>query len=207
MANRNAFFYALDRTTGEYLLGAPYAKQTWAKGLDAKGRPILIPGMDPSEKGTLVYPSLQGATNWASPSYSPQTGLLYVPVREMGSIYFKTPVEYRPGTYYTGGSEKRLDEESWGAVRAIDVASGKTVWDFALPSPTWAGVLSTAGGLVYSGSNEGIFFALDAKGGKPLWQFQTGGLIRSGPMSFAVEGKQRIAVAGGRAIFVFGLRE
>ncbi len=189
---------------GEYLLGAQYAKQTWAKGLDEKGRPILIPDMEPSEKGTLVYPSLQGATNWASPSYSPSTGLMYVPVREMGSVYFKTPVEDRPGTYYTGGSEKRLDEESWGAVRAIDVKTGKQAWDFALPSPTWAGVLSTAGGLVFSGSNEGNFYALDAKTGKALWQFQTGGLIRSGPMSFGVDGKQHVAVASGRAIFVFG---
>jgi alcohol dehydrogenase (cytochrome c) len=205
MANRNAFYYALDRKTGEYLLGAPYAKQTWARGLDDHGRPILIAGMEPSEKGTLVYPSLQGATNWASPSYSPATGLLYVPVREMGSVYYKTAVEYRPGTYYTGGSEKRLDEESWGAVRALDVKTGKQVWDFPLPSPTWAGVLSTAGGLVFSGSNEGNFYALDAKSGKPLWQFQTGGAIRSGPMSFASEGKQHIAVAGGHALFVFAL--
>jgi len=204
-ANRNAFFYVLDRKTGEYLLGAPYAKQTWAKGLDEKGRPILVPDMDPSEKGTLVYPSLQGSTNWASPSYSPLTGYLYVPVREMGSIYFKTPVEYKPGTYYTGGSEKRLDEESWGAVRAIDVKTGKKVWDFELPSPPWAGVLSTAGGLVFGGSNEGNFYALDASTGKPLWQFQTGGQIRSGPMSFAVGGRQHVAVAGGHALFVFAL--
>jgi alcohol dehydrogenase (cytochrome c) len=205
MANRNAFFYALDRRTGEFLFGAPYAKQTWAKGLDAKGRPILIPNMDPSEKGTLVYPSLQGATNWASPSFSPSTGLLYVPVREMGSIYYKTGVEYRPGTYYTGGSEKRLDEESWGAVRALDVRTGKPVWDFALPTPTWAGVMSTAGGLVFSGSNEGNFYALDAETGKPLWQFQTGGPIRSGPVSFLASGRQYVAVAGGHAVIVFGL--
>ncbi len=205
MANRNAFFYVLDRKTGEFLLGAPYAKQTWAKGLDDRGRPILIPGMEPSEKGTLVYPSLQGATNWASPSYSPSTGLLYVPVREMGSVYYKTAVEYRPGTYYTGGSEKRLDEESWGAVRALDVRTGKQVWDFALPTPTWAGVMSTGGGLVFSGSNEGNFYALDAKSGKPLWQFQTGGAIRSGPMSFLESGRQQIAVAGGHAVFVFEL--
>ena len=205
MANRNGFFYVLDRRTGEYLRGTPYAKQTWAKGLDERGRPILIPGMEPSEKGTLVYPSLQGATNWASPAYSPATGLLYVPVREMGSVYYKTAVEYRPGTYYTGGSEKRLDEESWGAVRALDVKTGRQVWDFALPSPTWAGVLATAGGLVFSGSNEGNFFALDAATGKPLWQFQTGGAIRSGPMSFAIDGRQHVAVAAGRAIFVFAV--
>ena len=197
MANRNGFFYVLDRKTGEYLLGEPYAKQTWAKGLDEKGRPVLIAGMDPSEKGTLVYPSLQGSTNWASPSYSPLTGLLYVPVREMGSIYYKTGVEYKPGTYYTGGSEKRLDEESWGAVRALDVKTGKKAWDFMLPTPTWAGVMATAGGLVFSGSNEGNFYALDATTGKALWQFQTGGPIRSGPMSFAADGKQYVAVSGG----------
>ena len=100
--------------------------------------------MEPSEKGTLVYPSLQGATNWASPSYSPDTGFFYVPVREMGSIYFKSDVEYRPGTYYTGGAEKALDEEAWGSVRALDVDTGKMVWDFKLPSPLWGGVLSTA---------------------------------------------------------------
>ena len=97
MANRNGFYYVLDRKTGEFLLGTQYAKQTWAEGLDERGRPIVIPGMEPSEKGTLVYPSLQGSTNWSSPSYSPTTGMLYVPVREMGSIYFKTAVEYKPG--------------------------------------------------------------------------------------------------------------
>ena len=205
MANRNGFFYALDRKTGEFVFGTPYAKQTWAKGLDERGRPIEIPGMEPSEKGTLVYPSLQGSTNWASPSYSPATDMLYVPVREMGSVYYKTGVEYKPGTYYTGGSEKRLDEESWGAVRALDVKTGKQAWDFKLPTPTWAGVMATAGGLVFSGSNEGNFYALDATSGKPLWQFQTGGAIRSGPMSFLAGDKQYVAVAGGHALFVFGL--
>jgi alcohol dehydrogenase (cytochrome c) len=205
MANRNGFFYVLDRKSGEYISGAPYAKQTWAKGLDERGRPILIPNMDPSEKGTLVYPSLQGSTNWSSPAFSPATGMLYVPVREMGSVYFKSGVEYRPGTYYTGGSEKRLDEESWGAVRAIDVKTGTPMWDFKLPSPPWAGVMATAGGLVFGGSNEGNFFALDAASGKPLWQFQTGGAIRSGPMSFLANGKQHVAISGGHALFVFAL--
>ena len=205
MANRNGFFYVLDRTTGEYLLGKEYAKQTWARGLDAKGRPLVIPNMEPSEKGTLVYPSLQGSTNWSSPSYSPTTGMLYVPVREMGSIYYKSPVEYRPGTYFTGGSEKRLDEESWGAVRAIDIKTGHAAWDFKLPTPPWAGVMATAGGLVFGGSNEGNFYAVDAKTGRPLWQFQTGGPIRCGPMAFLSEGKQRVAVSGGRSLFVFGI--
>jgi alcohol dehydrogenase (cytochrome c) len=204
-ANRNGFFYVLDRTTGEYLLGAQYARQTWARGLDDRGRPVLIPNMEPSEQGTLVYPSLQGSTNWSSPSFSPATGLLYVPVREMGSIYFKSPAEYRPGTYFTGGSEKVLEEEAWGAVRAIEVATGKVLWDFRLPTPPWAGVMATAGGVVFGGSNEGNFYALEARTGKALWQFQTGGPIRSGPMAFLSDGKQRIAVAGGRGFYVFGL--
>jgi alcohol dehydrogenase (cytochrome c) len=204
-ANRNGFFYALDRKTGEFLVGAPYAKQTWAKGLDTSGRPVVIPNMEPSEKGTLVYPSLQGSTNWASPAYSPATGLFYVPVREMGSYYYKSDVEYRPGTYYTGGSERVLGEEAWGAVRALDVRTGRQIWDFRLPSPTWAGVMATAGDLVFSGSNEGNFFALDAATGKPLWQFQTGGQIRSGPISFVADGQQRIAVTGGHVVFVFGI--
>jgi alcohol dehydrogenase (cytochrome c) len=131
--------------------------------------------------------------------------MLYVPVREMGSIYFKSDVEYRPGTYYTGGSEKALADEAWGAVRALDATTGKRAWDFRLPSPPWAGVMATAGGLVFGGSNEGNFFALDAKTGNPLWQFQTGGSIRSGPVSFLAGGKQYVAVAGGRAFFVFAL--
>lgn len=87
-ANRNGFFYLLDRRTGEFLRATEYAKQTWAEGIDPRGRPILFPGKEPSEKGTLVYPSLQGSTNWSSPAYSPATSFLYVPVREMGSIYF-----------------------------------------------------------------------------------------------------------------------
>ena len=204
-ANRNGFFYLLDRTSGEFLLAQPYAKQTWAKGIDSRGRPIVIPGTEPSERGTLVYPSLQGSTNWASPSYSPQTGFLYVPVREMGSVYFKTDAEYRPGTYFTGGSEKRLEDEAWGSVRALEVSTGKTVWDFKLPSPPWGGVLSTAGGLVFGGSNEGNVFALDATTGRALWQFQTGGPVRTNPMSFAVDGRQHIVIAGGRAFIVFAL--
>jgi alcohol dehydrogenase (cytochrome c) len=131
--------------------------------------------------------------------------MLYVPVREMGSVYFKSDVEYRPGTYFTGGSEKRLEDEAWGSVRALDASTGKTMWDFKLPSPPWGGVLSTAGGLVFGGSNEGNVFALDARTGQALWQFQAGGAVRANPMSFAVDGRQHVAIAGGRAFVVFAL--
>ncbi|MEZ5284929.1 MAG: PQQ-dependent dehydrogenase, methanol/ethanol family [Vicinamibacterales bacterium] len=204
-ANRNAFYYVLDRETGEFLHAQAYAKQTWAKGIDAKGRPEVLPGTEPTEEGNLVYPSLQGSTNWPSPSFSPQTGLFYVPVREMGSYYYKTDVEYEAGLPFTGGGERSLADEAWGAVRALDATTGSVVWDFKLPSPSWSGVLSTAGGLVFSGSNEGNVYALDAKTGAALWQFQTGGLVRSNPVTFLVDGRQYVSVSAGRAIFLFGL--
>jgi len=204
-ANRNGFFYALDRTTGEFLNAAPFAKQTWARGIDAHGRPDVLPESMPTESGVLVYPSLQGAANWASPAYSAATGLFYVSVREMGSVYNKTQVEYRAGTYYTGTSERAREEEATGAVRAINVKDGTVAWSFPLPTPPWAGVLSTAGGLVFGGSNEGNVFALDAASGKPLWQFQTGAGIAAAPMSFLFEGHQYIAVSANRTLFVFAL--
>ena len=205
-ANRNAFYYVLDRTTGEFLAGRPYAKQTWARGLDSKGRPIVVPDTEPSEKGALVYPNLNGATVWFSPSYSPQTGLFYVAVREIGSVYFKRDAEYKPGTFYAGGGEDELPmDDAWGAIRALDPTSGEMRWEFKLHSPPWAGVLSTAGGLVFSGSDEGNFYALDARTGKPLWDFQTGGGINANPISFNADGHQRIAISANEVLYVLGL--
>ncbi len=205
-ANRNAFYYLLDRETGEFLSGKPYAKQTWAEGLTDKGKPILIPNKDPSEKGTLVYPNLNGATVWFSPSYSPQTGLVYVPVREVGAIYFKRPAEYKVGTFFAGGGENTLPaDDIWGAIRALDAKTGAMRWEFKLSTPPWAGVLSTAGGLVFSGTTEGNAFALDARTGKPLWEFQGGGGIGSNPISFTIDGHQMVAITADRVLYVFGL--
>jgi alcohol dehydrogenase (cytochrome c) len=196
----------LDRTTGEFLSGTPYSKQTWAKGLDDSGRPQVLPGSEPSEKGTLVWPSLQGATNWFSPSYDPGRQQFYVSVREMGSIYFKGEAEYKPGTFFAGGGERALNgDDASGAIRALDVSTGKQKWEFKLQSPPWVGVLGTAGGLVFGGSAEGNFYALDAITGKSRWDFQTGGSMESNPISFLIDGKQRVAIAAGHAIFVFGL--
>jgi alcohol dehydrogenase (cytochrome c) len=207
MANRNAFYYLLDRETGEFLLGTPYAKQTWAKGLDAKGRPIVLPDTDPTEEGKLVWPSLQGATNWQSPAYSPLLKLFYVSVREMGAYYYKGEAKFKEGTAFTGGGERALSgDQAWGAIRALDAMTGKMKWEFRLQSPPWAGVLATAGGLVFGGSSEGNFYALDAVTGKPLWDFQTGGHIAANPISFLVDGKQHIAIAAGQALFVFAGR-
>ena len=164
------------------------------------------PNTEPSLEGTLVYPSLQGATNWFSPSYSPTTGLFYVAVREMGSLYFKSDVEYVPGTFFLGGGEQALaGDDASGAIRALDVTTGEQRWEFTLHSPPWAGVLSTAGGLVFGGTSEGNVFALDASTGAALWDFQTGGPVAANPMSFAIDGEQHVAIAAGSALFVFGL--
>jgi alcohol dehydrogenase (cytochrome c) len=206
MANRNAFYYLLDRETGEFLHGSPYAKQTWAKGLDARGRPIVLPNTEPTVEGNLVWPSLQGATNWFSPSYSPLTKLFHVAVREMGAYYYKGEADYKPGTFFAAGGERALDgDKASGAIRALEVETGKLKWEFRLQSPPWAGVLATAGGVVFGGSNEGNFFALDALSGKPLWEFQTGSLIAANPISFLIDGKQHVATAAGTALFVFAL--
>ena len=206
MANRNAFYYVLDRDSGEFLVGTPYAKQTWAKGLDDKGRPEVIPGSEPSVEGTLVWPSLQGATNWFSTSYDQANGMFYVAVRVMGSYYYKGEAEYKPGTFFAGGGERALKaDDNHGAIRGLDAVTGKRKWEFKLQSPPWAGVLSTAGGLVFGGTNEGNFFALDAKSGAALWNFQTGGDIAANPVSFLVDGKQRVAIAAHGALIVFGL--
>lgn len=206
VANRNGFYYVLDRRTGAFVLGKAYAKQTWAKGLDARGRPIEIPGMEPTVEGKVVFPGLHGATNWMSPSYSPVTKLLYVAAREEGTTIYKGVAEYRPGAYFSAGGIRGIPGvEPSGSVKALDALTGVQRWEFPLHSPPWAGVLSTAGGLVFGGSNEGQFFALDAATGKPLWRFSTGGPITASPVSYLSEGKQYIAIAAGRGLFVFAV--
>ena len=207
VANRNAFYYVLDRQSGEFLSGQSYAKQTWAKGLDDQGRPMVIPGNEPTEEGTLVWPSLNGATVWFSPAYNPQTGVFFVSVRELGSIYYKREADYKPGTFFAGGGERQVPrDDAWGAIRALESTSGKMLWEFRLQSPPWAGVLATAGGLVFSGTNEGNFFALDAANGKALWDFQAGGAIHANPIAFNIDGRQHIAVAANRVLYVLGLQ-
>lgn len=205
-ANRNGFYYLLDRTNGQFLEGTTFTKQTWAAGLDVAGRPKVLPNSEPSTEGTLVYPSLQGATNWASASYHPGHKLFYVAVREMGSYYYKNEVTYEPGKPFLGGGEQALSgDNAYGAVRALDVKTGKRIWEFKVPTPLWAGVTSTGGDLVFGSTNEGNFYALHAKTGKPLWDFQLGAGIRSNPITYMVDSKQYVAITAGMGLFVFSL--
>jgi alcohol dehydrogenase (cytochrome c) len=203
--NRNGFYYLLDRQTGEFLVGAPYVKQTWASGLDPRGRPLVRPNTAPTAEGVLVYPGLGGGTNWYSPSFDPATGLIYAQVHEdYGEVYFRRPKVYQPGGHFEGGATHGIEgAEHYGVIKAIEAVTGKIAWEFKLHSSPSGGVLSTAGGLVWSGNGEGYFFALDARSGRPLWRFQTGGGIRAGAISFLVDGKQHVAIAAGQSIFVF----
>jgi alcohol dehydrogenase (cytochrome c) len=205
-ANRNGFYYVLDRQTGQFLAGKALSRQSWAKGLDDAGKPVLAPGAEPSEEGTKVYPNVPGATNWWSPSYNPKTDQFFVSVREEGGIYYKGEAEYKAGAFFNGGGSRGIPgEEPWGAIRALAPDSGEVKWEFRLHSPPQAGVLSTASGLVFGGTNEGEVFALDAATGKSLWKFQTGAMIQSNPISYLSGGKQHVAVAGGNAIFDFSI--
>jgi alcohol dehydrogenase (cytochrome c) len=205
-ANRNAFYYVLDRTNGNFLAGRPYAKQTWAKSLDDEGRPILQAETIPTEQGTRLYPDLGGGTNWFSPSFSPQVNLFYVSARDVGGIYYKGEVDYKPGAQYNGGGYGPIvGEEQVGGIRALNPATGELQWEFKLHSGAWAGVLSTAGNLLFGSSNEGDFFALDARSGKALWHFQTGAGISANPITYLSSGKQCVAIASGNAIFAFSL--
>jgi alcohol dehydrogenase (cytochrome c) len=206
-ANRNGFYYLLDRLTGQFLVGSAFARQSWASGLDPRGRPIVLPGTAPTAEGTLVYPGLAGATNWFSPAYNPATGLVYVQAREdYAQIFHKTKSDYQPGEHFEGGSARDVEgAEHYGVIKAIEAVTGKIRWQMKQYAPPSGGVLSTAGGLVWSGNREGWFFALDAASGRALWRFQTGGLIWANPVSFAVDGQQQVAIAAGQGIFVFGL--
>jgi len=205
-ANRNGFYYVLDRVTGEFLSGKAYAKQTWAKGLDGKGKPIRLPDSEPTEQGTTIWPNANGGTLWLSPSYSPRTQLIYLPVRNIGAVYYKRDTEFKAGMLFPGGGEDELPAiQSWGEIRALDATTGALRWSFPLLTPAWAGVMATAGGLVFSGSDEGNFYALDASSGKSLWDFQTGSLIRANPISFTVDGHQYIAISADRVLYAFGL--
>jgi len=219
-ANRNGLFYALDRTSGEFLLGKPFVDVNWMNGFDEKGRPMRIPGKVPSAEGTLISPGNQGGTNWYSPSYDPNTGLFYISAWvNYSSVYVKYKEEYEEGKRYAAGLPRspvpftrapenfRKENEGYGAVLAVDAKSGEKKWAFKMMDVTDAGVLTTASELLFSGGREGYFFALDGRTGALLWKSNVGGTVASGPMTYAIGGRQYVAVAAGNSLFSFALRQ
>jgi alcohol dehydrogenase (cytochrome c) len=226
-ANRNGFFYVLDRVTGKFLLGEPYIKVNWASGLDPNGRPIQTP----QPAGMPTWPGVNGGTDWYPPAYNPRTGLFYFTIWEnYAAVYRRTP---KPGGGAGGGGFSVLvgpaaatpeanrvvpprptglinswaDDWGNGAVIAINPVTGKRAWTFHQFGVTDAGVLTTASNLVFSGGREGYFYALDAKTGKLLWKVNLGGSIAMAPVTYQVDGKQYVSVIAGGSLFTFALRD
>ena len=212
-ANRNGMAYVLDRASGQFLKGFPFVKVNWVDGFDDKGRPNPVPGIAPTKEGTLVYPGNQGGTNWYSPSYSPRTGLFYVPAWENTSTtYIKgdTPPEFKPGAGFTGLFPRPglATDDVHSSIQAIDPKTGTKRWTYRINTPsTEAGVLTTASDVLFSGARDGSFFALDARTGKLLWQTNLGPSVAAGPMTYAVNGKQYVTIMAGNSLFTFGLRD
>lgn len=207
-ANRNGLFYVLDRTDGEFLMAEPFAKQTWADGMDASGRPIVRPNTDPTEEGTAVCPAIRGATNWMSSSYSGQTGLFYLLVHEACNVYSKIDRPWERGRGFLGGTFA-LTEDSLNKkfIRAIDIQTGEVAWSYEQTgeASTYSGVLSTDGGLVFFGEDSGAFAALDAETGEPVWHVQLNQDWKASPMTYMVAGKQYVAIASGMGFWAFAL--
>jgi alcohol dehydrogenase (cytochrome c) len=207
-ADRNGFFYVLDRTNGKFLRATPFVeKLNWAKSVDASGRPVLT-GLVPTGKGTNICPGVVGATNWYSPSYNPQTTLFYVMALEGCDEYFAIARRFKDGeTFYNTGT-KRPDHERWQeSLLALSVADGKIAWRYPQVGRggSWGGTLTTAGGLVFFGDDADSFEAVDAQTGNPLWHFNTGQRFVASPMTYAVDGIQYVAIAAQSDIFAFAL--
>jgi len=222
-ANRNGFFYVLDRTTGEFIRGNPFVNVNWASGLDESGRPIETP----QPLGAVTFPGVQGGTNWYSPSYSPRTGLFYLSAWEnYGSVFRPAEAEYQAGRTFVGGIPasplagannvpgiRRGPINNWtealgnGAVVALDPRTGEQRWRFPTTDVSSSGILTTATDLVFTASRDGYAYALDARTGEVLWRASPGGQGANGPMSYAGGDAQYVAIGSGSGLFVFGLRD
>ena len=213
-ANRNGYYYVLDRTNGKFLHGTPFVKSlTWSTGLTAEGRPMLVAGKEPTVQGNVVCPSTLGATNWPSPAYNPVTNYFYVLATEGCSVNYRGSDNFQPRGFAeqgTGYIESPEQEKRWqNYVRALDATSGKLAWEYKQVGSNryGPGLLSTAGGLLFAGDNQGVLTALDARSGKPLWHFSTGEKITSSPMAYSVMGSQYIALISGPNVIAFGLQD
>ena len=209
-ADRNGFFYVLNREDGAFVRGIPFVKDiSWAEGLDENGRPIFAESNRPGnpsaaadgKKGQVVFasPSFLGGKNWMPMSFSPKTGNFYVPSNEWGMDIWNEPVTYKKGAAYLGSgfTIKPNYEDHIGSLKAIDPDSGELKWEFKNDAPLWAGVMTTAGGLVFTGTPEGEFIAFDDETGDKLWSFQTGSGIVGQPVTWEQDGEQYVSVISG----------
>jgi alcohol dehydrogenase (cytochrome c) len=208
MANRNGFLYVNDRVTGEFLLGKPFVNTTWAKEIAPDGMPRVLPGTDPSDTGTVTCPDWYGGTNFMSPSYDAGRKLFFVTARETCARFIRRPPPPASalGDRTMGGTVALVPEpKRYGALRAIDPTTGERKWEIAYEDAGWAGVLATAGGVVFSGDHDGNFFAADSQSGRKLFQFQTGAAIFAPPTTYAIDGRQYVVMPSGATLTAFSL--
>jgi alcohol dehydrogenase (cytochrome c) len=203
LANRNGFFYTLDRATGKVIVAKPFIPTEWAKEIGPDGRPVVIPHTDATPQGTKTCPDNQGGTNWQSPSYDPALNLFFVTARITCGSYYSWDLEYKPGESFRGGAP--AGNKGFSALRAFDPTTIERRWEFRLNQPAWAGVLSTAGNVVFGGDMEGNFFAVDARSGKNLWHYQTGMPIYAAPITYLLDGRQYVVIPSGTTLTAFAL--
>jgi alcohol dehydrogenase (cytochrome c) len=213
LANRNGFYYVLDRRDGRFLLGKAFVKQTWNRGFDAKGRPDRDPASLPSPKGTLVWPWMHGGTNWWAPSYDPRRHLHFVPSVDAATLYYSMDMRYVAGQMTMGGTTRlATSQPAVMAIKAIDPDTGEVRWTSRLDRGDFhqfariGGLVSTDGGIVFGGY-EGRYVVLDADTGAQLWTFSPGGLTNAGAATYAIDGRQYIAAIAGSVLFAFALPE
>jgi alcohol dehydrogenase (cytochrome c) len=213
VANRNGFYYVLDRTSGEFLAGVPFVEQNWAEGLDSAGRPIPSPDAESSPSGRLTRPGVGGGVNWQNQAFDPKSRLVFVPATEGASVFTKSPTPRHGDLGFYPGSEGQDEGPQEHVVRALDAATGARKWERSerlLPNSRkflangYSGLLATGGGLVF-GASGGFAFAIDSATGRELWRVYLGGDTYAAPISVTVDGHQIILVSAGRALFAFGL--
>jgi alcohol dehydrogenase (cytochrome c) len=205
-ANRNGYFYVLDRTNGKFISATAYVHTDWASGFTPEGRPILIPGHDPTPAGTVTCPDWYGGTNFNSPSYDAARGLFFVTARETCARFIeRAQPDAKVGDRTMGGNVQPTPERS-GALRALDAATGARKWEVKYDGPGWAGVLSTAGGVVFSADHAGMFMAVDSATGKVLYTYQTGGTTFAPPTTFMIDNTQIVIQPSGGTVTAFALK-
>ena len=206
-ANRNGFFYTIDRVTGKVIVAKPFVETTWAKEIGPDGRPVLLPGHLPDEDGEKTCPDLGGGTNFMSPSFDPTTKLFFVTARETCATYYAFDQKFKPGDQYTGGATIRpREQKNFGALRAIDPVTAAVKWEFRYTSVSSSGVLTTAAGLVFAGDGDGNVMAFDSRTGKNLWHYQLGSALRStAGTTYMVDGRQYLLVPSGSTLTAFAL--
>jgi len=207
-ANRNGYVYVLDRTNGKFLSATAFVeKLNWAKGIDAQGRPLLT-GIQPTAEGSRVCPGYAGATNWFAPSYNESTHSIYFMALEECETYFFKPQAFQEGRgYYSTGVKRIPGETAQKVLVAFNLDTGSIAWKYPQTGGghSSAGTMTTAGGVVFFGDDSGSFEAVDARSGKPLWHFNSGQDMSASPMSYAVAGRQYVAIAAGSDVFSFAL--